>query len=322
MAKDKIKEFYLNTSMFTDLGKYKQEAIDLYVNKCDKSLKKLCNHLMNVTIHRVLFQWALEGRDVHEYGDFSYVDYTTPMSEDDIFVTASSMFAEIFRRDKKGFYIGRPVQNRLNVTCRYVSVLTCAILKANGIPCRSRAGWARYLDENKSLDHFVNEYYDENQKRWVMIDMDDLYDEDWLKDPLFKKNNICNEYLDFGKNQFYTAADAWKMYRKDAGFVSKLIYGADEATAEDILKYLFLDFFAVMNMEYNYTFKPIALDKPINALTKAELKEIDTLAELMSDIDKNFDKIQKLYQTPRYRMLTSPLVGKGNFDLLIKNKGY
>lgn len=322
MKENIMQQFYLETSMFTDLGKYKSEAIDLWGNKCNKNLKKLCQYLMNATVHRVVVQWALEGKDVSDYGDFDYIDYSTLMSEDDILLTANAMFAEIFRRDKKGFYIGRPVQNRLNVTCRYVSVLTSAILKANNIPCRCRAGWARYLDENKNLDHWVNEYYSQSENRWIMFDMDDLYDEDFMPDPLYKKNKIAEEYLDFGKDQFYTASQMWQMYRKNPQVIKSLKYGSNDCRPEQILKYLFLDFWAVMNTEYNYNFVPLAYDKGIESFSKKELAEIDNLAKLMTDVDKNFGQLQKLYNTPKYRMVVSPLVGADNYQALIKNKKY
>ena len=318
----KVIDFYKQTSLFTELGKYKEEAIDLWQNKCNRSLKKLCLYLMNVTIHRVLIQWALEGRDVHEYGDFSFIDYSTPMSEDDIFVTASAMFTEIYRRDEKGFYIGRPVKNRLNLTCRYVSVLTSAILKANGIPTRSRAGWARYLTRNKNLDHWVNEYWNDQERRWVMFDLDDLYEEEWLEEEFYKENKISKEYLDFGKNQYYTAAEMWLKYRKDPKILDTIVFGAEGSRPEEILKYLFLDFWAVMNFECNYTFIPMSFNKPINDFTKTDLKEIDNLARLMLNIDKNFAELQKLFNTPKYRMPISPLVGKKNYDLLIAAKKY
>lgn len=313
-----ILEFYKQTSEFTYLGKYKDEAIDLWENKCQKSLKKLCLYLMNTTIHRVVIQLALKGENVKEYGDLDYVNFTTPMSEDDVFLTASSMFCEIFRRDEKGFYIGRPAEKRINITCRYVSVLVSAILKANGIPCRCRAGWAKYFDEKKNLDHWVNEYYSEEQQRWIMFDLDDYYDSEFMKHELYQKNKISVQYLDFGSNQFYSAAEAYLKYREDKYFVDNLQYGSSCADPKHIMKYLFLDFFAVMNFETNYSFIPMAFDKDLKELTSEELKQLDKLANLMLDVDKNFNKIKKLFDnTPSYRMLNSPLVGKNNFAALI-----
>lgn len=320
---NKIIEFYKETSQFTYLGKYKEEAIDLWINKCDKSLKKLCLYLMNTTVHRVIVQMAINDQRVDDYGDFSYIDYKTPMSEDDIFLTASSMFCEIFRRDEKGFYIGRPVEKRLNLTCRYISVLTSAILKANGIPCRCRAGWARYLRKNKCLDHWVNEYWNNEENRWVMFDMDDLYDRDYMNFRFYSENKIADEYLDFGKEQFYTAAEAWLEYRKDKNFINNFQYGSSKSLAKEVLKYLFLDFLSVMNFEVNYKFFPMAFNKNFDKLSDIELNEIDNLAKLMLNVDENFDEIKNLYDNnPKYRMLTSPLVDNDNFDSLIRKCNY
>ena len=278
---------------------------------------------MNTTVHRVIVQMAINGRRVDEDGDFSYIDYKTPMSEDDIFLTASSMFSEIFRRDEKGFYIGRPVEKRLNLTCRYISVLTSAILKANGIPCRCRAGWARYLRKNKCLDHWVNEYWNSEENRWVMFDMDDLYDRDYMKFRFYSENKIADEYLDFGKEQFYTAAEAWIEYRKNKKFINNFQYGSSKALAKEVLKYLFLDFLSVMNFEVNYKFFPMAFNKSFDKLSDIELNEIDNLAKLMLNVDANFDDIKYFYDNnPKYRMLTSPLVDNDNFDSLIRKYNY
>lgn len=315
-----LQQEFLQTSMFTDLGKYKKEAIQLFEKQCDKSLKKLCLFLMHATVHRVILQIALTGKNMHEYGDFSFINAATPMCEDDIFLTAASMFAEIFRRDPKGFYIGRPAQNRLVVTCRYVSVLTSAILKANGIPCRSRAGWSTYLREGAWLDHWVNEYYNVKENRWVMFDLDDLYDKDYQKYPLYANNKIAEEYLDFNSNQFKSAAQVWLMYRKDPSILQKLCYGSSPAAPEHVLKYLFLDFYAVNNCEYSYRFMPACYNKPVKTFTEQELKQVDAIANMMLDVNKNYAKIKQLYQNENsLRMVSSTLVDNEDFEKL-KNK--
>ena len=61
--------------------------------------------------------------------------------EDDILLTAVAIAAELFRLDNKGFTFHRSVENKIVVTCRYVSVLMSAILKVKEIPCRSREGF-------------------------------------------------------------------------------------------------------------------------------------------------------------------------------------
>ena len=135
--------------------------------------------------------------------------------------------------------------------------------------------------------------------------------------------NYSKKYLDFGKEQFYTAAEAWLEYRKDKKFIDKFQYGSSTASAEEVLKYLFLDFLSVMNFEVNYKFTPLYFSGSISKLSEEKLKEIDELAILMLDIDENFYKLKEIYDiNPKYRMLLSPLVGASNFELLIKNKNY
>ena len=47
------------------------------------------------------------------------------------------------------------MEEKIVVTCRYVSVLMSAILKAKGIPARCRAGFAPYFQEGVSMDRWV-----------------------------------------------------------------------------------------------------------------------------------------------------------------------
>jgi len=313
-------EFYKQTGTFTDAGRFKDDLIELWEQKCNRSLKKLCLYLMNVTLHRVILQLGIKGNKLDEYGDFSYIDYTTPMSEDDLFLTANAMLGEIYRRDSKGFYIGRHPQTRINVTCRYVSILTSAILKANGIACRSRVGWARYLGPLMQ-NHWINEYYSTKEKRWIMFDLDDLYDAEYTDIKMYRENKISEEYLDIKENQFYTAAKAWIEFRKDNNFIKDFRVLSENVDAYLLVQNIFLDFFALFNLEYHYYSMPIAFDK--KSYTEADFTELDALAKLMLEPNKNFEKLKEIFEkTPKFRMLTSPLVRKTAFEELIKTKKY
>lgn len=48
--------------------------------------------------------------------------------EDDVLLTAVAMTAELFRLDSREFILQKATENKLVVTCRYVSVLMSAIL--------------------------------------------------------------------------------------------------------------------------------------------------------------------------------------------------
>jgi len=64
-----------------------------------------------------------------------------------------------------------------------------------------------------------------------------------------------------------------------------------------------------MNNEISYEFQPSYIDKKFDKLTEEDFKEIDELATLLLDPDKNFYKLLNIWNTKRkFRILNSPLV--------------
>ncbi|HEX6684495.1 MAG TPA: transglutaminase-like domain-containing protein [Candidatus Limnocylindrales bacterium] len=61
----------------------------------------------------------------------------------------------------------RPDQ-RVAGCCRDFTLLTVAALRHQGVPARSRAGWASYLQPDFHYDHVIAEYW--NGERWVWVD--------------------------------------------------------------------------------------------------------------------------------------------------------
>lgn len=110
-------------------------------------------------------------------------------------MTASAMLAELFRRDKKGFTLKRKAEDKLILTCRYTAILIAAILKSKGIPCRVRSGHAPYFNMGElgdvTTDHWINQYWDKKEKRWVTID--DAYKK--LQQPHLKANCVIDSVL-------------------------------------------------------------------------------------------------------------------------------
>lgn len=86
---------------------------------------------------------------------------------------------------------------------------------------------------------------------------------------------------------------------------------------------LFYDFHALMNDEISYRFFPpfISNNDKFNKLTEKDLTELDKLANLMLDPDKNFYKLKDIFDNnKKYRVLNSPLVGDANhLELDINN---
>lgn len=137
---EKLKQHYLSTGTYTYAGAYYD-----YFRSLPDDIAKLGNLICSQVIHRVtLKQGNTNANKSLVYGDMTLFPWYRQRCEDDIFLTAVAMTAELFRLDSNGFTLNRKVENKLVVTCRYVSVLMSAILKAKGIPCRSRSGFAAH----------------------------------------------------------------------------------------------------------------------------------------------------------------------------------
>jgi hypothetical protein len=61
----------------------------------------------------------------------------------------------------------RPPEERFAGTCRDFTVLLCAMLRAAGVPARSRAGFAGYFSDGFFDDHWVVEMWDDG---WRLVD--------------------------------------------------------------------------------------------------------------------------------------------------------
>ena len=86
-------------------------------------------------VHRVTLREGNTNANADlRYGDMTEYPWHRHRCEDDLFLTAPAMAAELFRLDQRGFVPDRAVEHKLILTCRYVSVLVSAIYKAKGIP--------------------------------------------------------------------------------------------------------------------------------------------------------------------------------------------
>lgn len=298
MIRKEILEHYLQTGTYTYAGAYKD-----YFRSLPDAVEEIGHLVCASVIHRVtLREGNTNANDKLQYGDMTRFPWYRMRCEDDILITASAMTAELFRLDEKGLTKERAVENKIVVTCRYVSVLMSAILKARGIPCRSRAGFAPYFQPGISMDHWINQYFDEKEKRWVTIDADGFYDE----------NGMNLGQYDIADGRFDFAGKTWLDIRGGRVKGEKFIYadGLCTCSLKAVIRALFYDFHALMNDEISYRFMPCYIDEKFERLTEEDFRELDELAALLSEPDENFDELVKIWHTKKkFRIMNSPLVG-------------
>ncbi|MDZ7587547.1 MAG: transglutaminase domain-containing protein [Patescibacteria group bacterium] len=190
------------------------------------------------------------------------------------------------------------------LTCRFTSILMASLLKIKRIPARVRSGFAPYfkvqgLPDSTSDDHWINQYWQASESRWVTIDVDGSL-ENYIKFNLY----------DIPQGKFDFSADAWLKVRHGEEKPNHFYNAGGWFGLVAIAWELFYDFHCLMNSEIIYFHHPeIALLNNFSKNTKAQLKEIDALAELMLNPDKNFNQLQKLWTTKKeFRLLKGGLL--------------
>jgi hypothetical protein len=297
---NRILDHYRQTSQFTDAGLYANR-----VRKLPDDIRELGLLVRKQFIHRTTLAAGNTGTNEDlKYGDMTKVPFYR-QAEDDYFVTAVAMLAELYRRDPKGLTLERKTEDKLVLTCRFTSVLMASILKAKGIPCRVRSGYAPYfgVESGKSVDHWINEYWSKQENRWIIIDVDGS----------LHKTGI--DMYDMPKDAFDYPADAWLKIREGKVDADHFWNAAPAIGLKVVGWALFYDLHCLMNNEIIYVHTPAYLGGKWNRfmkgdkLTEKDKEELDQLAKTMLEPDKNFDKLLEIWNTEkRYRVLKGGLL--------------
>ena len=119
------------------------------------------------------------------------------------------MLDRLLERDPSPLVVARPPERRLIGVCRDFSLLLAAMLRAKGVPARTRCGFATYFEAGRFVDHWVCEYRDGPPGRWVMVDpqLDRLQRE---------RLGIDFDPLVVPADRFLTAGAAWAACRSGA----------------------------------------------------------------------------------------------------------
>ena len=294
MELNKLLEFYKQTSTFTDLGYYKNFAKEL-----PNDIEELCLLQRKQIIHPVI----LKDNDIRNkkecfWGDMTKIPLSRLKFEDDIFPTAQSIIAELLRKNPN-YTKEREAKDKVHVTCRGQAILLASILKAKGIPARARSGFAPYIKYNGvAFDHWITEYYDEKEKRWKLVDADMCCDE--IK---FNPQDIPYE-------EFVSSAKAYLGLRQNKYKSETILYASNPPTLglKAALRGLFYDFHSLMNDEIIFLHMPKYIQNKNFELSEEEYIELDNLANLMLDPDKNFEKLQDIWETnEKFRIMSGAL---------------
>ena len=298
MENKEILEFYKQTSQFTDLGYYKE-----FAKKLPNDINELCILQRMQIIHPV----AYDDKDIRSkskcfWGDMTKVPITRLDYEEDYFPTAQSMIAELLRKNPD-YNIKREAKDKINITCRGQAILLASILKAKGIPARARSGFAPYIKyDGINYDHWITEYYDENENTWRLVDADEHCPDHEMG---FDLNNIPYDKFIFGAN-------AYLGLRQKTIKPESILYSSNPVTLgmKAALRGLFYDLHSLMNNEIIFLHVPKYIKDKDFELSEEEYLELDELARLMLNPNENFKELKEIWNTNiKYRIMQGALNG-------------
>lgn len=294
-------DFYKKTSLYTDLGLYKEFAVNL-----PDSIEELCLLQRNQIIHPFDLKDEFERNNKESfYGDMTKVPKTSLFFENDLFPTAQAMLSELLRRDNN-YSLDRRIEDKIHVCCREMSILLASILKAKGIPSRVRSGFTAYVSLTESAgDHWITEYYDYNRECWILVDSDMCYD-----DETKKYYQIDFNLFDIPKEKFIFAAEAYLGIRKGSLKENEIYYASSPIIygLKAAIRGLFYDFHSLMNDEIIFLHIPKYIAEKDFELSEEEYIELDNLANLMLNPDENLDKLLEIWNSEdKFRIMCGAL---------------
>jgi len=183
------RDYYKGSAPMTAAG---ARAVELRALPGD--LAKQCEVVQGLLVHRDMAPWLYD------------LKLTDRQRDDANIRPAESMLRRIFELEDLPLTIARDPAHRMPAVCRHFSVLLTAILREQGIPARPRCGFGAYFRQGKFEDHWVCEYWNARQSRWILVDAQ--------MDPIQRRTfQLKFDPLDVPRDAFIIAGDAWQQCR-------------------------------------------------------------------------------------------------------------
>jgi len=199
------------------------------------------------------------------------------------------MLDQLLALDDQPLTMARPAEKRLACRCHNFTRFLVAMLRAKDIPARARCGFGAYFNPPYFEDHWVCEYWNAAEARWVLVDPQ--FDETWRT-----KLKIDHDIFDVPRDRFLVAGDAWMQCRVGKADPAKFgIVFANLRGLWFIAGNLVREAAALNKMEMLPWDVWGAQPPPNEPLNDEQLAFFDALAALARKPDASFDELRKLY---------------------------
>lgn len=200
-----------------------------------------------------------------------------------------AILEQVLTADGRSLNTPRAPEARTPGNCRHFTLLFVAMLRHQGVPSRARCGFGGYFGGGNFEDHWVAEYWNAAEHRWVLVDAQI----DAVQRAIFP---IDFDLTDVPRDRFVIAGDAWVQCR--AGQADPNKYGLsllNEAGLWWIAGNMLRDAAALNNREMLPWDVWGAMPAPDETITEDQLALFDHLAPLTQTPDASFADLQSLY---------------------------
>ena len=270
-------DYYRQPGMMTSITEHADMLGDL-----PAGVSGLCKVVQGTMLH--IF-WA------EAYG----VELTEDRKKEVSLRRAEDMLARIAELDERPITEVRKPEARVVGNCRDYAVLLCALLRSEGISARARCGFATYFTPGKYVDHWICEYWDEKDERWVQVDAQlDSIQVQYLK--------IDFDPHDLPEGKFVNGGQAWRLCRN--GEADPDLFGIfDMKGLWFVQGDLVRDFMALNKLEVLPWDCNELMGGPEVETIPEDYKLLDQISDLIFSGDEAFGEIRLLYESDeRVRM--------------------
>jgi hypothetical protein len=197
--------------------------------------------------------------------------------------------------DPRPLTTARPNEQKIVGNCRDFSVTLASMLQSKGIPARPRCGFGTYFERGLYIDHWVCEYWNEVEQRWVLVDAQ-------LDETQSSVLQISFNTLDVPRDRFIVGGAAWKMCRSEQADPGT--FGIFDMNGMDFVKGDFIRDIAALNKVELLPWDCWGMILTEYAtLPPDDLSMLDRLADLTYTDVPDFALVQQLYESdPRLRV--------------------
>jgi hypothetical protein len=267
-----VLEYYAEAGPMTSGG-----ALSAYLDSAPSGIRELAATVQQLFLYDVVAK------------DFYGFDVPSQRADEIHLRSIEALLGRIVQLDDSPLVRPRSLDRRIIGRCHHFALMTVAVLRAHGIPARARCGFGAYFNPPQFEDHWVCEYWHSGERRWVLADTQ--LDAVWIE-----KLHVKHEVLDVPRDQFLTAADAWRQCR--AGKLDPKRFGISFVQLHGlwfVAGSLLRDLASVNRMEMLPWDSWGAQPEPEAKLDDSQLRFFDEIAALTGDIDASFDTARERY---------------------------